>query len=167
MSENVDPVKQNIIDWCNEDGIQVLDQSDANPQFAWSVLLTKKVMVYKQPNLLDRIYVQSQIDVSPKHQTLIRNNQQIRNNLLLQLPAMASQNDINLTFRINNDVIEGISLFKINFHSTISKADFLRLFLRVEQIHSSVLNQLRTTLGLDLQQEQQRQQVGSENPLSS
>jgi len=41
---------------------------------------------------------------------------------------------------------------KIHFHTTISKSELLEKFVRMEQIHAVLLNQLNMELGISLQQ---------------
>ena len=167
MSENQDVVKQNIMNWCNEDGIERVDESSRNPNLSWLVALGKpQILFYKQPNLQDRIYAQSQINVSPEHQTMIEGWDAIkRNNMILKLQTLATQFGININFQQEGNKITSISSFKIHFHSTIKKSDFLDLLVRVQNIHNTLLNQLRFSLGLELQQLQSQQQSSeSSNP---
>ena len=166
MSENQDVVKQNIINWCNEDRIEFVDESSRNPNFSWLVAVGKpQILFYKQPNLQDRIYAQSQIVVSPEHQTMIEGwNATKRNSMILKLQTLATQFDINMNFQLEGNKITTIGSFKVHFHSTIKKSDFLSLLLRVQTIHNNLLNQLRLSLGLELQQLQSQQSSESSNP---
>ena len=54
-----DSVKTNIIGWCNADNLKCVDESSNNPKFSWAILVGGEVMIYKQPHLPDRIYIQS------------------------------------------------------------------------------------------------------------
>jgi len=167
VSENQDVAKQNIMTWCTDDGITCVDESSRNPTFSWLLALSNpQILFYKQPNLQDRIYAQSQINVSPQHQTMIEGwDATKRNNMILNLQTLATQFDININFQQDGNKITSISSFKIHFHSTIKKSDFLDLLVRVQNIHNSFLNQLRFSLGLELQQLQSQQQPSeSTNP---
>jgi len=169
-SHQSDITKENIINWCKEDNIPCNDESSLNPQFTWSLTIgDPAIIVYKQPHLPDRIYIQSQIKIAPEHQTLIKDTWNVpkRNTFVVKLQSMAANLDVNMNFKFDKDgIMTSISSFKVHFHSTISKADFLQLFLRVQGIHRVLLNQLIIELGLELQQEQQKGQAGSDNPLS-
>ena len=147
-----DSVKNNIIGWCNADNLKCVDESSNNPNFSWAILVGGEVMIYKQPHLPDRIYIQSQISISPEHQTLIEAKPDMKNNLMLNLTTNATNLDIGMNFQIVEGKLKGVNLSKVHFADTISKADLLRNFLRVQQVHQTILNQLRSTLGLEFQQ---------------
>jgi len=167
MSENQDVVKQNIMNWCSEDKIECIDESSRNPSFNWLLSIgDPKILFYKQPHLQDRINAQSQIIVSPEHQTMIEGwNATKRNDMVFKLQTIATQYDISMNFQKEGDKITMINSFKTHFHSTIKKSDFLELFIRVQNIHMNLLNQLRLSLGLELQQLQSQQQSSeSSNP---
>ena len=154
ITVNDDPSKNNIKGWCKSDKLKCVDERLNNPNFAWTLLISDQVMIYKQRNYPDRIYIQSQINIALEHQALIESNLEIKNNLLLNLPATAASLDIHLNFQNIEGKITGLSIVQIHFAATISKADMLRNFMRVQQIHRTVLNQLRNELGLELQQAQ-------------
>jgi len=147
-----DPAKNNIICWCKADNLKCIDESSNNPKFSWAILIGGEVMIYKQPHLPDRIYIQSQIAISPEHQTLIEAKLDMKNNLMLNLTTNATNLDIGMNFQIVEEKLKGVNLSKVHFADTISKADLLRNFLRVQQVHQTILNQLRSTLGLEFQQ---------------
>jgi len=140
-SQQPDITKENIMNWCNDDNIQCVDESTSNPQFTWSLAIgNPAIIVYKQPHLPDRIFIQSQITISPEHQTLIRETWNVpkRNGFAVKLQSLGVQLDINMNFGFDRDgIMTSISSFKVHFHSTISKADFLKLFLRVQDTRYS------------------------------
>ena len=147
-----DPAKNNIMGWCKADHLKCVDESLNNPTFSWAILVGDEVMIYKQPHLSDRIYIQSQITISPEHQTLIETKPDMKNNLMLNLTTNATNLNIGINFQIVEGKLKGVNLSKVHFADTISKADLLRNFLRVQQVHQTILNQLRSTLGLEFQQ---------------
>ncbi len=144
---NVDPTRQNIIDWCQQDRIQCVEQP-TNPQMVWGLSLGS-ISIYKQPRFPDRIYFQSTINLSNIHRTLVNqtwNNAQ-RNVMMFNLKKLVTQLDALLNFVNPNDELIGFHTFKIQGHTTISKADFIEKFLRMQSIHEIILNQLNLELG--------------------
>ena len=75
-------VKKNIIDWYREDNRACVDASSQNTQFNFALLIANTVIIYKQPHLPNRIYIQSPIDISPEHQNLIETKPEIKKNLI-------------------------------------------------------------------------------------
>jgi len=154
MSTQPDSIRQNIIDWCQDDNIQCVDTSAENTQFAWSLRLgNTAITIYKQPHLPDRIFIQSQIVLSEIHRTLVNQtwdtNQ--RNNMMFNLKKLVVGYNINMDFQLRGDELLGFNTHKIHFNSTISKAGLLEKFIRVQSIHEVILNQLNIELGLALQ----------------
>ncbi len=84
--------------------------------------------------------------------------------MILNLQTLATQFDINMNFQLEGNKLISIGSFKIHFHSTIKKSDFLDMLVRVQNIHNTLLNQLRLSLGLELQQMQSQQASESSNP---
>ena len=167
MSENQDPVRQNIIDWCQTDNIPCVETSQNNPNFTWSFSLgPTAITIYKQPQLTDRIYIQSQIGLSPEHQTLVNQTWQIpqKNTMMINLKKLAAQYNINMDFRMNGNDLLGFNTFTIHFHSSISKADFLEKFIKLQGIHDIILNSLNVELGIATQMTQTNTNSGAENP---
>lgn len=151
---NVDPARQSIVDWCQQDGISCVDQP-ANPQMAWGLTLGS-ITVYKQPQFPDRVYLQSTINLSNIHRTLVNqtwDNVQ-RNVMMFNLKKLVTQLGALLNFVNPNDELTGFHTFKIHGHPTISKADFIDDFLRMQAIHEIVLNQLNLELGSALSSSQ-------------
>ena len=144
---NVDSTRQNIIDWCQQDGIPCIEQP-TNPQMVWGLSLGS-ITVYKQPPLPDRIYFQSSISLSNIHRTLVNQTWDIaqRNVMMFNLKKLVTQLDALLNFINLNDELIGFHTFKIQGHTTISKVDFIEKFLRMRAIHEIVLNQLNLELG--------------------
>ena len=178
MSNSPDPVKQNIIDWCNTDNIQCNDLSNDNPIFSWIVGMGKNlILIYKVPQFPDRIYIESRIKISENHQKLINEtwNKAKKNNMLLTLKAVAVQLDFNISFTFEEndkkpkvkDKITEIKSNKVHFHSSIKKADFLSVFNRISNIHNHLLNQLSILLETEVKQLEEKQKLSeSDNPLS-
>ena len=158
MPDQPDTVKQNIIDWCNVDGIKFEDQSSKYPAHDWTLMINGKVAVYKQPRLPDRIYFHAGFSFTSEQQKLIQDNKTIKNAILLQVPSLLAQMNVNTKFEMNGDIMTGISLSKPHFHTTIKKADFLILYLRTQQVLQVLLNQLSVQLKISLQKLQQNQQ---------
>ena len=156
MSNQSDPVKQNIIDWCAEDNMPCADPPNV-PNSSWLLLLGQvgnQITVYKSTMYNDRIYFQSQIGFSEVHRKLVNQtwNAQQRNNMMFNLKKLAVQYDVNLNFQMNGDEIVGIKTFKIYFHSAISKSELLEKHMRLESVHIVLLNQLNIELGIAIQQ---------------
>ena len=169
MSEQPDPVMTNIINWCQEDHIPCENQSSQRPNVLWVLKIGNlAITVYKLPQLPDRIYVQSGISLNDNHRTLVNQTWEVaqKNDMMLKLKMLATQYDANMNFVVNDNNLNSFSTYKIHYHSTISKADFLSLFMRIQNIHEIVWNQLNSSLGLATQQLQAIQDAGSENPLS-
>ena len=158
MSTEQDSIKQNIIDWCREDKIQCVDKSSKDSQFTW-LLTIGKIILYKQPHLQDRLYFQFQIKLAEIHRKLVNQTWNIhqRNSMMYHLKKLGVQYDINLDFKFNGDEIEGISLHKIHFNSTISKSEFLEKFLRVQAIRNVILDQLNIEFGIALNRDHTNQ----------
>jgi len=169
MANQPDPVMTNIINWCQEDNIPCEDNRANRPNVLWSLHIgTLAVSVYKLQQIPDRIYVQSGITLSTNHRTLVNQNweQARRNDLMMKLKMLATQYDVYMNFGMDGDNVLSFSTIKIHFHTSISKAEFLSMFLRVSSIHEIILNQLNLALGLATQQLQASQDAGSDNPLS-
>ncbi len=169
MANQPDPVMTNIIDWCREDNIPCEDNSARLPNVSWSLRIgTLAVSAYKLQQIPDRIYIQSGITLNPNHQTLVNQTweQPQRNDMMMKLKMLSAQYGVNMSFGMNGNNLISFATFKIHFHTTISKADFLTLFLRVSSIHEIFLNQLSLSLGLATRQLQANQDASSANPLS-
>jgi len=156
MSDQTDPVKQNIIDWCKEDNLKCVDESSDNPKHVFALSVFDSVSIYKQSHLPDRIYIQSQYPITEENKELMNKKPEIAKNIKTNLPKLASQYDVHVNFGEEKNILTRISIYKIHFHSTISKADFLRLFLRVHQVSNSIITQVSGELGLILKQESKK-----------
>jgi len=155
MSNQPDPVRQNIRNWCNADNIPCVD-GNQSPNMDWCLMLNnRRIAVFKLTRFADRIYFQTGINVAPAHQQMIRENNQIRNNILLQIPTLIIQLGHDPRITQANNTITVINLSKIHFHTTISKAEFLSIVSRLINVHQLVLNQLSVTLQTTLAQLQQ------------
>ena len=55
-----------------------------------------------------------------------------------------------MNFVIPNEELTGFHTYIIHGHATISKADFLEKFLRIQAVHEIILNQLNIELGTAL-----------------
>ena len=167
MSTQPDPVKQNIVDWCQEDDIACVIAHDV-PNFAWVLQLGRvghTITIYKTTQHDDRIYIQSQISFGVTHRTLVNQtwNAQQRNNMTFNIRKLAVQYDCNLNFQLNGDEVIGINTFKIHFHATISKSELLEKHVRMESIHLILLNQLNIELGIALQNDRTNQNQDNAN----
>lgn len=153
MSSQPDPIIQNIIDWCQEDNIRSVVDTTTNPRMIWAVNVGAGIIVYKQQQLLDRIYFQSQINFAEIHRTLVNQTWDVsqRNAMMFNLKKLAAQFDVLMNFQLTNDELTGFHTYKIHHDFTISKADFLEKFLRVQAVHDVILNQLNFELGHALQ----------------
>jgi len=156
MSNQPDPMKQNIIDWCAKDNIPCVVPPNV-PKTSWLLTLGQvgnQITVYKSTMYDDRIYFQSQIGFSEVHRKLVNQtwNAQQRNTMMFNLKKLSVQYDVNLNFQMNGDEIVGIKTFKIHFHSTISKSELLEKHMRLESVHIILLNQLNIELGIAIQQ---------------
>ena len=169
MSNQNDPVKQNIIDWCKADNIPCEDNSATSPKSLWALKIGNyAVTIHKPSNSLDRIYIQSGISLNPDHRTMVNQTWQPeqKNDMMMKLKMLATQYDVNLNFGMDNNDLISFSTYKIHFHTSISKADFLSLFIKIQTVHEIFLNQLNLALGIATQQLQASQDAGSTNPLS-
>lgn len=155
MSAQPDPVRQNIIDWCNEDNIDCVE-STTNQNMAWNLMInTGRVAVFRPTRFSDRIYFQSGINIAPQHQTLIANNGDIRNKILLQIPSLIIQLDHDPRVFQTDTTITRLNITKIHFHTTISKAMLLSMSNRLLNVHQLVLNQLSVPLQTTMAQLEQ------------
>jgi len=156
MSDQPDPVKQNIIDWCNEDGISFVDKSDDFPACDWIIIIDNTKMIYKQTRFPNRIYFQALIAISNEHQQAVQ-NPQTRTKIIVEIPTNVLQMGATCNIVENNGVINNLSITKVHFHSTIKKADFLENYIRLHNIHHTMLNQVSNILQTTAQQLQQNQ----------
>ena len=165
MSES-DPVKQNIIDWCKEDGIscKILE----NPDFHFSIAVSN-VQVYCQKKYPDRLYFQQVLNFDEKQKELyVGLNEQKKSNLIQNL----SVNSINFDYHqslLNEDegkVLTGVMLYK--FGSTdLTKNEFLKLFLRVQQIGNYTNSLLGNAFSVELNLKKMQDKSKTDaNPLS-
>ena len=170
MSAEQDVVKENIIQWCKDDKITYNDMSKNNPNFSWVIGIGKtSIIIYKAPQVSDRIFVESRIKLAPEHEKLVNEDWAPgkKTNMILKLRTLSVQLDFNIAFTTKEkDKITETKSNKIHFHSSIKKADFLQLFLRVSNIHDHILTQVSALLQTEVKQLQAVQDAGSENPLS-
>ena len=114
-------------------------------------------MIYKQSHLSDRIYIQSQIRLSTQHEVMLDSKPELKSSPMHNLTITATNLDMGLNFQITDGKLKEINLSKIHFGATISKSNLLRLYMRVQQVYLTILNQLNNTLGMELQQSNQNQ----------
>jgi len=157
MSNQTDPVKQNIIDWCNADGIQVVDESSKIPDCEWFLVALGNTMIFKLKKFSDRIYFQSKITISKNHQKIIADNQKMRVGLVLQIPTIVLQMDASCAIEQNDTTITKVITSKVHYHSTIKKADFLTKLAKVQDVHTNLLNRLSVQLQTTAKQLQENQ----------
>lgn len=163
MSMSDDQVKQNIMKYCDDDGIKCVDSSANKPNFEWSLDLAK-ISVYKQKKFPDRIYIQSTIIFGELGKLL--DTPQKKNNLMITLKSFALANEFNLDFSFDEKQnLTGILSYKIHYHSSISKADFLTLQLRITDVQDILFNQLTNLLGTETKKlKAQQENQNKENP---
>ena len=151
MSTQADQTRQNIINWCQQDGISCVDEP-ANPQMTWGLQLSNALVVYMQPRFPDRIYFQSTINLADIHRILVNQTWDInqRNIMMFYLKKLVAQLNVLMNFVIPNEELTGFHTYIIHGHATISKADFLEKFLRIQAVHEIILNQLNIELGTAL-----------------
>ena len=168
MSTQSFPEKDNIIQWCQDDNIPCNDLSARNPRFSWCLEVgNPAIVIYKQSHLPDRIYFQFTISLAQQHVELLANNQNKRSETVLKMQSLITQYDAHLNINNNNQTqINGFSINKIHFHTTIKKADFLTLLLRTQLIFNNFLNHLNLELGVSTQLQQAESSTSSENPLA-
>ena len=86
MSAKSFPEKDNIIQWCKDDGLSCDDISAKNPTFAWCLELgSPKVIIYKLSTLPDRIYFQTNTGLAPEHVKLLDEDASKKGNLILKI----------------------------------------------------------------------------------
>ena len=162
------PEKDNIIQWCKDDGLSCNDISAKNSNLVWCLEIGKpSVLLYKILNLQDRIYFQTNTVLAPEHVKLLNENASKKGNIVLKIQTIIVQLEANPNFLNNSEKkLERISINKIHFHSSINKADFLEKLVRIQNIQNCILNHLNVELGMGMQAQQQ-DSTSSENPLAS
>lgn len=160
MLAQPDPLIQDIQNWCQEDVIPCTVLQNPPEALAWSVTLGQsghQISVYKTSKFDDRIFFQSGITFNEQHRTLVNQTWTAlqRDNMSSNLRKTAVMFGASLDFRLNNDEVLGINTFKIHHDSTMSKADFIETFLRVESIHLVMLSELNIQLNVAMQQPNQ------------
>jgi hypothetical protein len=164
MSEKFNTVSQNIIDWCQQDGISCVHEPE-NLNMSWALQVGGTLVIYTTLQHSERIYFQSQINFAEIHRALVNqtwNNNQ-RNVMMFNLKKLVAQLDVLMNFQLINDELTGFHTYKIHDHATISKADFLEKYRRVQAVHEIVLNQLNLELGIALQKNQSNQNLDKTN----
>ncbi len=149
MSNQPDTIIQNIIDWCKEDKI-VNSGGKEQPLIGWSINVGRQgISVYKLIKFPDRIYFQSTINFSEIHRTVVNQkwDEKKRGVMMFNLKKLVAQLNVLLDFQLNNDELTGFNTHKIHHHSTISKADFIEKYLRIQSVHDIILNQLNFEIG--------------------
>jgi len=166
MSQQINTMKQNIIDWCNEENTQYVDTSNANPQFTWSLQVgVDHIIFYQAVNYPNRIYIQVQIDISNENQGCLENDPNKKKDLLLKLDTLATMFDISIKFIENAErILMRVRPFKAHYNSTMTKVEFLKYIERMSNIKFTLENHLLITIGneLQLQQDQQSQPDASD-----
>ncbi|MHA7733946.1 hypothetical protein [Nitrosopumilus sp. S6] len=155
--------KENIMNYCKEDGIQCKDSSANKPNFEWA-LDVQKLLVYTQKKFPHRIYIQSHIVFGELAKLL--DTPAKKNNLMIQLKDMALVNNFNLDFIFDDkNNITGILCYLVHYNSSIKKADFLPMQLRVTNIQDILYNKLTGLLGTETAKlKAQQQSETKENP---
>jgi len=159
MSNQPDPMRHNIIDWCAEDDIPCTDLTNTGNNsniLSWifTVGNPPAVSFFKPLNLPNRIFIQTAINLSPDHVTLLARDDQAqrRQAIMLKIQTLAIQLDTNPNFRFNNQQqFTSMTTNTIHFYSTMKKAIFLEKYIRQQNVTSLVLNHLNADLGIGIQ----------------
>ena len=166
VSNQTNSVKQNIIDWCNEENIQCVDSGNANQQFIWSLRIdVEHIIFYQMVNYQDRIIIQAQIDIPKEKQGCIENDKNKKSELLLKLETLATMFHVSIKFIENDEhILIKVRPFKPHYSSTMTKVEFLEYRERMSNIKSTLENHLFIVIGNEfkLQQNQQSQPDASD-----
>jgi len=154
MSDQPDPVKQNIVDWFQEDSITCKDISDKNPSFTWilEVGTQATVLIFKLPNYPNRIYFRTMTNLISEHVKLLAEDAKKKGSIQFKIHTLAVQLEVNPTFKNDDkEQFNAIWISKIHYNSSIKKADLLEKFVRIQQCQNVVLNNLNKELGISIQ----------------
>jgi len=157
MSNQPDPVKQNIMNYLNEDSITFEDISERNTSFTWILRVgnVSPVLIFKLPNFPNRIYFRTITTLAPEHVTLLAEDATKKQNIILKIHTLAVELGTNPHFRDNADnQLNEVWINQIHYNSSIKKADLLEKFVRVQQCQNVVLNNLSKELGISIQSQQ-------------
>jgi len=159
MSNQTNSVKQNIIDWCNEEKIQCVDSGNANQQFIWYVDIDVNHIIFHQMvNYPDRITIQAQIDIPKEKQGCIENDKNKKSDLLLKLETLATIFRVSVKFIENDEhILIRVRPFKPHYSSTMTKVEFLEYMERMSNIKSTLENHLFIAIGNEFQLQQNQQ----------
>ena len=163
---SIDTVKQNIIDWCNEDKlvvkIQDVKPDDTVLNFSMAI---DKVAIYNQKRFPDRTYLQCDINFSPEQIAMMTQwDNTKRTNFVASLTKNAIEFDYQNEFLLDGNNIKGIRIHKF-LVGDIIKSDFIHTLIRLQNILGYTFNLLNMTIGAELNIQQQNQS-SSKNPLA-
>ena len=156
-----DTTKDNIIKYCKEDNIPCVDSSSRNPPLVWS-LDVNGLTVYAITEFPQRIFIQLQIMFEELEKTINEWDEAKKNNFTIELRTFALLHNINLDLiKDSKGRITGILLYKVYYHSSISKSNFVPLQLRVRNIQEILLFRLGALLGTEVKKLQAQQKTDS------
>jgi len=160
-----------IIDWCKQDGIacrEIPQKEDS--VMIWEFGIGKpEISVYIQHKLPDRIYFQHHIVFTDEQQKMINETWQKnkKNNMILNLQRNSVTFDVFQQFQGGTGNITGILEYLFDSNPSFEKHDFIKKFLRMQQIQTMTFNILSTSLGTEMNiLKQQKEAKDSTNPLT-
>jgi len=171
MTKTADQLKNMIIDWCKQDGIdcQELPLKEDSPS-SWQLVLGKpKVIVYIQKKFPDRIMFQNDIKFAEEHHKLINETWDMnkKQTMILNLQINGVSFNVHQEFLGDQNTMNGIRQYLIHSNPSFEKHDFLDKMMRLQEIHIVTLNVLSSTLGVAMNvMKQQEEAKDSKNPLT-
>ena len=146
-----DIIKENIKKYCDEDKISYQDLTSFNVSTNWG-FQSGKIIFYALSDFPERIYFQTQLMIRTfeKEVNDVWGNAK-RNNFIMSLREFALTHNISFDLVMEKDRIVGVKFFKIHYHSTIKKADFLTLFYRIASVQDIMNYKLSILLTSDKQ----------------
>jgi len=169
MVKTPDQLKNMIIDWCKEDGIdcqEVPKKEGLNFRFA---IGKSKITVVMQEKFPDRITFVKNINFTDEHQKLINETwvKGKKTNMILTLQINAVTFNVRQGFMGTQDNLKGITQNLIQSTSSFEKIVFLDKAMRLEEIHIVTLNILSNTLGIEMNiLKKQEEAKDADNPLT-
>lgn len=143
-----DEVKNKIIEWCKEDNLSCVVADKSNHLFEIGI---GNVAIYCQERLHDRVYFQMQFNFDEKIKKLLANlDNQKKANMInaLEINALSLDYNQNILSEQDGKVMTGLRIFKFSA-TNMTKIEFLRLFLRVQQVGNHANKLLGNTIGVE------------------
>ena len=163
MAQNGNPNqnRDRIIGWLNEDGIQnqlvQLNEQQVG-QFGFLIQTNHppvpSIAIYSSIRHPDRIFIQSEIGLTPPHVELVNTTWEEgrRNEFFLELQHRAILYNVRHRLLFTENQFSG---FRINLHiveHALTKDRFLNNYLRIEEVLNALLNFANMNLGIGMQQ---------------